>query len=500
MRFWMITLVLSLTILAVSPAAGQDNSTPRSITAEDAANLRVLTMLTHHTAPITETSFSPNSTSFLTSSLDGTLCIWNVAARRQIAGQLRFCLQGYTPGVTVFTWSPDATQLAVTFGDGLQIAVYNITSIVDADEWADIVPITTFPTNATTYLSLDFVAEGQRLLAHDLLDTFSLFTLDASDDTAALTTIEGVEAAINVDGSRVAVVDFAGNVVLLNTANGEVISTLKTDDVSHAIFSPGGRWLVTWGGSIVQLWDISRQRIPEPRTIAAQADNLQFTPDGRFLATWEGQDIRLWNIETGEAIGTLPEHRGGIRLLTFGANGSRAISINTQGYARYWELSEDGVPSLRFWFDGEIDQVLIGPDSNSLIALRQDIAARFWDFGRGQVRGSYDLSDAPLFSPDWTLIAISAGNLVAWHGLKDDPRVFDWMPIGFTSAITNLRPTPSQELQRIGVLAAHTPIFALARTEDGTWLQILLPDDTTGWIQPGTLQITGDLQALPITP
>ena len=89
---------------------------------------------------------------------------------------------------------------------------------------------------------------------------------------------------------------------------------------------------------------------------------------------------------------------------------------------------------------------------------------------------------------------------MAWHGLKDDPRVFDWMPIGFTSAITNLRPTPSQELQRIGVLAAHTPIFALARTEDGTWLQILLPDDTTGWIQPGTLQITGDLQALPITP
>ncbi len=500
MRFWMTTLVLSLIIITVSRTAGQENTTPRHITPEDAANLRVLTLLTHHAAPITETSFSPNSTSFLTTSLDGTLCVWNVAEPHQTSGQLRFCLQDYTPGVTVFAWSPDASHLAVTLGDGLQIALYDITPIIDADEWADIAPSVTLPNNTTTYLRLDFVAEGQRLLAHDLFDTFTLFTFDASDDHNPLTTLEGMEAVINVDGSRVAIVDFDGNIILLNTTDGEEIVALETDGLSHALFSPGGRWLVTWGDGAVQIWDTSRQQVPEPQTIEAAVDNLQFTPDGRFLATWEGQHIRLWNIETGEPTGTLPDHRGGIRLLAFGANSTRAVSVNTQGNARFWAISNEGVPTLRFWFEGEIDQVLVGPDSNSLITLRQDIEARFWDFERGQVRGRYDLSDAPLFSPDWTLVAISTGNLVAWHGLNDDPRIFNWMPIGFTSTITNIRPIPSQELQRIGALAANTPIFAIARTEDNAWLQIQLPDDTIGWIQPDTLQINGDLQTLPINP
>ncbi|MBZ0317520.1 MAG: SH3 domain-containing protein [Anaerolineae bacterium] len=496
MRFWMITHLLTLLILTISPAAGQGNPAPRSITAEDAANLRVLTLLAHHTAPITETSFSPNSTAFLTTSLDGTLCIWNVAARRQTPGQLRFCLEGYSPGVTMFAWSPDDRQLAVTLGDGLQIALYDIAPIVEPDEWADITPIFTLPVNDTPYLSLDFVADGQRLLAHDLFDTFTLFTLDA--DSEVLTRVEGMEGVMNAAASRMAVVGFDGNILLLNTADGEEFAELETDGASHALFSPGGRWLATWGGDAIQIWDTSRQRIPEPRTLEAQADNLQFTPDGRFLATWEGQNIRLWNIETGETTGTLPDHRGGVRLLIFGADSTRAVSVNTQGYARYWAISTEGVPTLRFWFEGEIDQVLVGPDSNSLITLRQDIEARFWDFERGQVRGRYDLSDAPLFSPDWTLIAISTGNLITWHGLNEDPRAFDWMPIGFTTAIINIRPTPSQELQRIGVLAANTPVFAIARTEDTTWLQIQLPDDTTGWIQPDTLRLNSNPDDLPV--
>lgn len=495
MRFWMITLLSSLLIiLTISPATGQGNPSPRSITAEDAFNLRVLTLLAHHTAPITETSFSPNSTAFLTGSLDGTLCIWNVAARRQMSGQLRFCLEGYSPGVTVFAWSPGDTQLAVTLEDGLQIALYDITPIIEPDEWANITPSVTVPANDTPYLSLNFVADGQRLLAHDLFDTFTLFTLDGQ----VLTSVEGMEGVMNTARSRVAVLDFDGNIALLNTADGEEIAELETDGASHALFSPGGRWLVTWGGDTVQIWDTSRQRIPEPRTLEAQADNLQFTPDGRFLATWEGQNIRLWNIETGETTGTLPDHRGGVRLLVFGATSTRAVSVNTQGYARYWAISNEGVPTLRFWFEGEIDQALVAPDSTSLITLRQDIEARFWDFERGQVRGRYDLSDAPLFSPDWTLIAITSGNLVAWHGLNDDPRTFDWMPVGFTTAVINIRPTPSQELQRIGLLTANIPVFAIARTEDTTWLQIQLPDDTTGWIQPDTLRLNSNLDDLPV--
>lgn len=497
MRFWMTTLCLSLLFIIAAPITAQNDSPPRSITSEDAANLRILTLLAHHVAPITEMSFSPDGTGFLSASLDGQLCVWNVARRGQTPGELRFCLEGYAAGVTLFAWAADGRQLAVTLGDGMQIAIYEVADPINPADWGDIVPKTMLPVNDTTYLSLMWLPDGSRLFAHDLFDRFTLFGLDTTADDEPLAAIEGTAGVIGSTGSRAAVLDFDGNLILLNTTNGEEIGTAETDGANHVLFSPGARWLVTWDGDSVEIWDTVR--FPTTRSLDAQADNVQFTPDGRFLATWEGQDIRLWNIETGETTGTLPEHRGGVRLLTFGANGTRAMSINAQGYSRYWDISNDGVPTLNFWVGGEIDDVLVGPDSNTLIVLRQDIEARFWDFARGQVRGIYDLSNAPLFSPDWSLVAISSGNLMVWHGLRDDPRIFDWMPIGFTSAITNIRPTPSQELQRIGVLPANTPVFAISRTEDATWLKIQLPDGSTGWIQPATLQLNGEIETLPIS-
>jgi WD40 repeat protein len=494
MRFFITTLLIVLFISTPHIATGQDNNTPRSITADDATNLRVLTLLAHHTAPITEMSFSPDNTAFLTGSLDGTLCIWNVAARRQTAGELRLCLAGYTAGITLHTWSPDDELLAVTLDDGLQIALYNITEVIPADEWGEIEPVIEFPANEAPYLNLAFVADGERLFTHDLLDTFTLFDLEAE----ILFSGEGAESTLNVASTRLAMMDFEANVQLINAESGEKTATLETDEATHAIFSPGGRWLVTWGGAEIEIWDTSARPNQRPRTLDAQPDNVQFSPDGRFLATWEGQDIRLWNVDTGEVTGVLPEHRGGVRLLAFGADSTRAISINAQGVGRYWELSETGVPRLRWWFDGEIDNVLVGPDFQTLITLRQDIEARFWDFGRGQVRGRYNLSNNPLFSPDWTLVAINRGNLVAWHGLDDDPRIFEWMPLAFTPAVINIRPTPSQEMQRIGTLPINTPIFAIERTADSGWIRIQLPDDTTGWIQASALADEIDVESLPV--
>jgi WD40 repeat protein len=504
-QFWRVfgvSLLIAALLSGIAPALGQANGSPRPIQADDANRLRVLTLLVHHTVPITEMEFSPQSSAFLTGSLDGSLCIWNVAGSGQTPGALRLCLPEYAPGVTVHQWSPDDRWLALAPGDGTQIHLFDISRPGEPDRWADLTPVLTLPVGETSYLQLDFAQDGQRLLARDLFDTFTLYELDEGtpDADRILLALEGVESTLSPNTEALAIVDLDGNVRLVEAQSGEELALFEADGALHALFSPGGRWLATWGAGQTLLWDMASE-VETPAfalPLETPPDRVQFTPAGRFLATWEGQDIRLWNVETGVVTGVMDTHRGGVRLLEFGAEGQRAVSVNAQGYARLWEISSDGIPRLEWWFDGEIDGLLVSPDSRSLITFRQDIPARFWDFGRGQVRGQYELTSAPVFSPDWTLIAISSGSLVAWHGLTDDPRAFDWMPLGFTTQITNVRPTPSQELQRILGLPALTPIFAFERTEDGQWIHIRLPDNTEGWIQPTTLDLTGDLETLPI--
>jgi WD40 repeat protein len=228
-----------------------------------------------------------------------------------------------------------------------------------------------------------------------------------------------------------------------------------------------------------------------------EADNLQFAPNGRYVALWEGEDIRLWDIEVEDIVGTMPEHDGGVQSLSFSPNSERAISINSRGQARLWDIAADGAVRLRIWFTDSVDRVYMSPDSSSAAVARHDFMTRFFNVSQGQNRGNYDISPNAIFSPDWSIIATSSNNVITWHGLNATTREFYNRPFAFTSQVANVRPTPSTEFARVGVFPQDTPIFAVGKSEDGEWLLIWLPDGTQGWINVVTLRDIGRLSLLP---
>lgn len=483
----------SLIFSSAYPAHGQDDPLPRSITSEDANNLRALTILQEHTAPIAEKAFSPQGSAFVTGGLDGKLCVWNVNTRRQAPGTLRFCLTDYTAGITLYTWSPDEQELAVTSADGQQIMVYDAAAVVARDDWSNISSLLELPADEAGLFFIAFLAEGETILTRNLFD---MLTLYRRSDGGVLASLEAAEVAISPDQTLIAALTFDDELVILDAKTGEATVTLD-QMTENLLFSPGGRWLVTWQDTVT-IWDTTAERLRSPAIeLPVRPDTIQFTPDGRLLATIEGEDIRLWNIESGENTGTITGHRGGVRLLAFGGESQRAITVNTQGYGRFWRISPAGVPSLIWWYQGEIDDVLVSPDSRSLISIRQDFPLRFWNFENGQVRGQYALPPNVILSPDWTLMAVAYGELVVWHGLRGDPRQFDQMPFAFTERATNVRPTPSQELPRFEALPAQSPIFALGKDATGQWLHIQLVDGRRGWVQLDTLVLNGNIDNLP---
>ncbi|NDJ84660.1 MAG: SH3 domain-containing protein [Chloroflexi bacterium] len=487
---WLFVLLLAALFTPTMIAAQSPGEDTRQIRAEDASNLGVLTLLAGHEEPIIEKRFSPGGTAFVTGSLDSTFCVWHVKARDAAPGTALMCLPNYSAGVTTHAWSAEEDSIAITSGDGLSIAIYD--TLDPAEGTPE--PKTEIPPGEAVYLQMAFVAEDTNLLVYDVFDTFTLIDL-ATGET--LTSYEGIEHAISPDREQIAIVTFDGETFLLDSTTGEIIDTLNTEGATHAVFDPEGQYLATWGEQTL-IWDLSHDTPDAEDLDTDMVDNATFSPAGQYLATWEGDTIRLWESDSGNEAGSMPEHDGGVSALVFSPNGERAISIDTTGKGRLWDIDEAGNVSQLLLFRDNIDGVAISPDSTTAIVTRLDFFARFYDIEAGQLRGRYEAPADSLISPDWTLIAINAGPVISWHGLRDDPREFAWMPVGELEVATNVRQTPSTELARISVLPAGAPIFAFERTADSDWLHILLPDSTAGWIFATNLQNAGDLEALPV--
>lgn len=446
------------------------------ITAEDADNLRVVTLLRQHTAPLTEMRFSPQGTAFVTASLDGTLCVWN--ASTPPSGQQRFCVEGYTPAVTLHRWSDDDQTLAITDALGSTILIYD----------ADGEPIQQLPTNEAPYLNLEFI--GLSLLAHDVYDTYTLYAPLTGD---ILAQVEGMDSAATA--TQVAIVDFDGQVVIWDAETGEKARVLKPDEATHAEFASTGQ-LVTWGEQ-VQLWNPAESIHPQPLS-DSRIDKAQFSPDGRWLVLWEGESASIWDAATGEQTSVMNELAGGLQSLTFTPDGQRIISIDSTGVGRLWTLNEAGVATQLLRFRNNIDRMFISPDSLTGIAARNNFAARFYNLENAQLRGQYEFGVDAVISPDWTIVATSVGNLVVWTGLQSDSRVFDFAPIGFTNQPANIRANPATDLARVALMREGDPVFAIGRTTDNQWLQIIMPDGVEGWLFTSNVAVQGNIEDLPI--
>jgi WD40 repeat protein len=119
-------------------------------------------------------------------------------------------------------------------------------------------------------------------------------------------TIDVTEAtllAINLDGSRLAVAERSGQIVLVDTSRGAILD-----------------------------------RLTPPNDDPAPVDSLAFSPDGRTLAVGSREQIRLWTLGTKpRAAVRLPGHRGSVRSLAFDTKGVRLAGADEKTI-KVWDL------------------------------------------------------------------------------------------------------------------------------------------------------------------
>jgi len=384
-------------------------------------------------------AYSPDGRWVVTFSYDGTIQLWDVASRQEVA-RLPHDV------VDLVGLSPDGQRLALVGYDGT-IRVWDIVGGEDA----------TYKTIDTMGWPLGISPDGQRVV------TFSNGTVRVWD-VATGEEIDHIKPSdeflgISLDGQRVVTRSDDGTIRVWDVTTGKEVDQIKPSGEFLGI-SPDCQRVVTRSddGRTVRLWDVTTG--DEVTSMTQAGTRVIFSPNSR----WAGLISESWNSDSGSGTYTVrvwdaangKENPGALTSVTvpisprdpkfsvsnegkvrvwdksvndvyFSPDGLRVVSVKDDGAVQMWDAaSEKEIASLPQM--GSIDpgrfsptvKVAFSPDGQQVVLDRGDGTIRVWDLASGKeiARMTHDGIDvaAVAFSPDggWIVDGNSDGTVRVW--------------------------------------------------------------------------------------
>jgi len=210
------------------------------------ADGRAVATLTGHSSSVLALAFSPDGSLLASSSLDGSVQVWDVAQR-----QKAFDLPGQQKAVSALAFSPDGALLATAGFD-------QIVTFYDLRKRKQVRAVAT----NSIVSCLAFSPDGSRLAVagYILSGNIPVYEVVSGKPLVALRghTNFPTGVAFSPDGRRIATCGEDRTVRLWDAASGQELLTLKghTDIVRVVVFSKDGRRLVSGGWDrTVRVWD-----------------------------------------------------------------------------------------------------------------------------------------------------------------------------------------------------------------------------------------------------
>jgi WD40 repeat protein len=303
-----------------------------------------------------DASASPDGGRIATATEDGVVRIWNAAT----GAELQSLRHGRRARQAVF--SPDGRRLA----SAGQIEGRHEVAIWDLATGAKSF---TLPHGDAYIDHIDFAPDGARLLTIASRE-LRVWDLERRQEIAALGLADAERATFDSTGARLAIVERATGVLVVDATNGKrICPRIQLDNfrVSALAFTPDGRTLaVATEGGLVRLWSTETCRPTTPpfghgRTTFVR--HLAMSADGRLLAT-AGNDrsARVWDVATARPVTPPLPHPDGVVHVTFSPDSRRLVTAGGDS-VREWILSGDATQ---------------GTDAQ-MLALAQVLAARRLD-------------------------------------------------------------------------------------------------------------------------
>ncbi|MEU4223301.1 hypothetical protein AB0F17_03305 [Nonomuraea sp. NPDC026600] len=405
-------------------------------------------------------TFSPDGRTLATSTPEGAVRLWDMAARRQIGADIGPAGHGSVrKAVKEVAFSPDGKRLITAGAD-------DTARIWDVATRRQVGKALTGHTGDITGMSLS--PDGSTLATISVDRTLRLWNLATRKQIGGALREPGSGlgfrgVAFSPDGKRLATTGADGLTRLWDTAARQPVGpplTGRRSNVARVAFSPDGRTLAAAGGDgKVWLWDprVHRQLgAGMPATL-----DVVFSPDGKTLAASDpvvalgtgeaDRGVRFYDVATQREAGPRPRPEGDpapdanavVHSIRFSRDGRTLSTASTDGTVRLWDTAtrrQIGAAALLG------PNAELSPDGRLLATWVRGGSIGFWDVvghrevgPRITVPGHTDLVPAMAFSPGGATLAL-AGNdrTVRLFDVATHRQIGAPLPAGVTSFHTAL--------------------------------------------------------------
>ncbi len=385
----------------------------------DVEQRRYRAVLVGHTAYVHDMAFTPDSSSLLSSSADGTLRVWDIQSRQCVR-----VIAGYAVSLYDLDWSPNGTHLVSGGTDGL-VTIWDLSGgtpprVLHGHTWV-VCGVGWSPDGR-------FLASCGWDVAVRLWDPTSGVCIQMFQDFS--TTLEGM--AWSPDGRLLAGGTYQRGMQVWDVTARSLLWVEQTHLISfrRVAWSPDGMRLVGGGadGSLY-LWEgvdgtgqaqAGRDRRDDPlrssvplrvptRLPAHQGKvmSVAWSPDGARLASGGGSggrgELFVWDVSTGECVQTFAGHPGVVSALAwgrgqtdtvgtglvpvraptptspYGPSGGWLVSGGSDGMLRWWDIQSGECVMMQEAHQGTIQSLKVSPDGKWLASCGDDGAIRIWD-------------------------------------------------------------------------------------------------------------------------
>jgi WD40 repeat protein len=451
---------------------------------------RCLMVLVGHIGEINACDMSPDGTRLVSTGLDQTVRIWNLATGLEL-----LTLVGHRTPAATCAWSPDGICVASADYDG------NI-KLWDPQTGAE---VATLNEHHNQIEFCTFSRDGERLISAGNDNTLRVWDVPGRKQIVILSKhrFTAMACSFSPDGRRIASGDQRGAITLWEGQKYRRLKRILAHDaeIMSCTFSPDGKWLFTASeDKTFKRW--KADLTGEPLTFAGHTATVWAccaSPDHRWMASGSAdKTVKLWEAGTGREVGALTDHTEAVLSCAFLPGGDRLVTSSWDGTIRLWDVSwlqsaagqhraaapppsaGETSPDERYWLS-----CAFSPDGSQLLAGSEN-DVRVWDAATGALlqtfgkHGDYVRNCA--FSADGRWLVSTAGaTIYCWERRKQaKPKLLE----GHGNLITDCHLSPDGK-------------HILTTSEDGT---VRLWNIATGKVKAILLKLSLAFTASAVAP
>ena len=189
-----------------------------------------------------------------------------------------------------------------------------------------------------------------------------------------------------------------GNVRFWETATGQAIGVMPTDERSLSISIGAGQRVIAVANHGAKIWEaqlsgVTWASLPSPRDWGLRIQASTLSPDGRTIAVNSFQrTVQAWDMATGRAVMPPLPHGERVTSVTFEPAGSHLLTGCADGSVWRWEVPSGHSLGLQVRHPGKFSASLkfrsnLSPDGQTILTAGANEVACLWDAHTGKPRG-----------------------------------------------------------------------------------------------------------------